>query len=204
MSTMRPQSARNSHTFVPSMKTTNGKCCRHGHRVIRGEEHRATQGQRHYAQCESESEIENRRCRRRRRRQRCLYWHSWGSPFRFSALCICVCQVHRIFEYSSHCWWSVCPLPLPLTPLCCTPFHSRSAIPFNALRIYRKMQYALCLSLSLSFSISLTPARIKCGQTKTASTKDTQPKPFVNGAKELTVGSQRGMTLLFIYIYIHI
>lgn len=154
MRTMRPQSVRNSHTFVSAMKTTNGKCCTRtrGHKdnVITRNTNpmpkpRAVAGS--AVGYDATSPLAALP----------LLTFLRQAPIRFSVF-VFVCQAHRIFEYSSHCWWSVChSLPPLSTSLLHAPFHSRSAISFNALRIYRKMQYALpSLSIFLFFTSALS------------------------------------------------
>lgn len=76
---------------------------------------------------------------------------------------------------------SVSLFPPLSTSLLHAPFHSRSAISFNALRIYRKMQYALpsllpSVSLPLSHFCSLGLSAVK--QRRQRRTRQTRSKAF--------------------------
>lgn len=188
MRTMRPQSVRNSHTFVSAMKTTNGKCWTRTREDTRTTSLRAIRIRCRNQQPSLAAQLVTMR---RRRWQRCLYWHSWGSPDSIFCLCICVrsAQNFRILLALLVVSLPFCVSPshsLPLFPPLSTsllhaPFHSRSAISFNALRIYRKMQYALpslfpSVSLPLSHFCSLGLSAVK--QRRQRRIRQTRSKAF--------------------------
>lgn len=150
MRTMRPQSVRNSHTFVPAMKTTNGKCCTR------------TRGHKDNVITRNTNPMPKPRTD-----AGSAVGYDATSPLAAlplltflrqpdSIFCLCICvpsaQNFRILLALLVVSLSFCPslsLPPLSTSLLHALFHSRSAISFNALRIYRKMQYALP-SLSLA------------------------------------------------------
>lgn len=122
---------------------------------------------------------------------------------RFSII-VFVCQAHRIFECSAHCWWSVSihgnRCFTPLLPFINSHSHSESSIQFNALRIYRKMHCALVLRLLCSHlpfqprlwlpvGLSAVKQRRHRRTHNAHKAHKAHGEAFVNAAKELTVRS---------------
>lgn len=137
MRTMRPQSVRNSHTFVSAMKTTNGKCWTRTREDTRTTSLRAIRIRCRNQQPSLAAQLVTMR---RRRWQRCLYWHSWGSPDSIFCLCICVpsAQNFRI----------LLALLVVSLPFCASPSHSLSFClslpPFVYLAVARPLSFTVC------------------------------------------------------------
>lgn len=169
MRTMRPQSVRNSHTFVSAMKTTNGKCWTRTREDTRTTSLRAIRIRCRNQQPSLAAQLVTMR---RRRWQRCLYWHSWGSPYSIFCLCICVpsAQNFRILLALLVVSLPFCASPSTLSlslslssllclPLCCTPPFIHG-LRFRLMRceFIAKCNTRCLLSFPLSLSLVLTSA----------------------------------------------
>lgn len=190
MRTMRPQSVRNSHTFVSAMKTTNGKCWTRTREDTRTTSLRAIRIRCRNQQPSLAAQLVTMR---RRRWQRCLYWHSWGSPDSIFCLCICVpsAQNFRILLALLVVSLPFCASPSTLSlslslssplclPHCCTPPFIHG-LRFRLMRceFIAKCNTRCLLSFPLSLSLFLTSLGLSAvKQRRQRRTRQTRSKAF--------------------------